>query len=267
MTILQDAISELGVVEGKGSKNDPRVLAYHAVTGKWSKDSVPWCGSFAAWLCYKNDVPFNPGLAAGARYWVTDWIKEGHGKLLKKPIPGAFVVLPRGTPPSGHITIFHRWIDKANGIFEGVGGNQGGGKASGHDGAVTLSTFNITDAVGISWPKKIPIPSAYVPPAKSGVVQTATAVGGTGVVAAVAVAPELGDAIQTVTNPQTLQTVAEVVKDNGGTLVEAVKQQAEAKASGTIFGAVIAVVIIVAAVAIIVTRINNARKDRAVLEE
>jgi len=266
MTILQDAISELGVVEGKGSKNDPRVLAYHAVTGKWSQDSVPWCGSFVAWLTKKNGVPFNPGLAAGARYWVTDWIKEGHGRLLKKPIPGAFIVFPRGKPPSAHITIFHRWVDKAAGIFEGVGGNQGGTKA-GHDGAVTLGRFDIGEAIGISWPKKVPLPSAYVAPAKSGVIQTASALGGTGLVTAVAVAPSLGDAIQTVTEPSTIKTVAEVIKDSGGSLVEAVRQQAEAKASGTIFGAVVAVVIIVAAVAIIVARINSARKDRAQQEE
>lgn len=264
MTMLQDAISELGVVEGKGSKDDPRVLEYAAITG-YSKDSVPWCGSFMAWLAKKNGIGFTPHKAAAALYWATDWITEGNGKRLKKPIPGAIMVKKR--PGGNHVTLFHRWIDKAAGIFEGIGGNQGGGKKSGHDGAVTLARFQIADFFSIAWPAKVPIPSAYVPPAKSGVVQTATAVGGTGVVTAVAIAPELGQAIQTVTEPQTLQTVAEVVKDNGGTLVEAVKQQAEAKASGTIFGAVVAVVIIVAAVAIIVTRINNARKDRKVLEE
>lgn len=264
MTMLQDAISELGVVEGKGSLNDPRVIEYHSVTGAFSKDSVPWCGSFMAWLAKKNGIPFTSYKAAAALYWATDWITEGYGKRLKKPIPGAIMVKQR--TGGNHVTIFHRWIDKKQGIFEGIGGNQSGGKKTGHDGAVTLARFQIADFFSIAWPAKVPIPSAYVPPAKSGVVQTATAVGGTGVVTAVAIAPELGDAIQTVTNPSTIDTVATVVKENGGSLVEAVHQQAEAKASGTIFGAVVAVVIIVAAVAIIVTRINNARKDRAATE-
>lgn len=264
MTMLQDAISELGVVEGKGTKDDPRVLEYAAITG-YSKDSVPWCGSFMAWLAKKNNIGFTAHKAAAALYWATDWITEGNGKALKKPIPGAIMVKKR--TGGNHVTLFHRWVDKTNGIFEGIGGNQGGGRKSGHDGAVTLSRFQIADFFSIAWPAKVPIPSAYVTPAKSGVIQTASALGGTGVVAAVAVAPSLGDAIQTIAEPNTIKQVAEVIKDSGGSLIEAVHQQAEAKASGTIFGAVVAVVIIVAAVAIIVTRINNARKDRAVQEE
>lgn len=266
MTMLQDAISELGVVEGKGSKNDPRVLAYHAVTGEWSDDSVAWCGSFIAWVGQKNKVKFSKWKAARARYWITDWITEGHGKLIKQPIPGAIGVVPRGKSASqGHVFMFVRWLDKTAGVFEAIGGNQGGGRASGHDGAVTLTKMKAADVLGWSWPANIPLPSSQKPYRKSeSILGGATTLGAGGLLTA-GTAPELAKSIEVLTQPKH-ETVAEVIQESGGSLINAVDQSATARASGTIFGAVVAVIIIAAAVWIIVSRINNARKDRAIME-
>lgn len=262
MTMLQDAISELGVVEGKGSANDPRVLEYEKITG-YSQDSVPWCGSFMAWLAKKNGIPFTASKAAAALYWATDWIEEGYGVKLKAPIPGAIMVKKR--VGGNHVTMFHRWIDKNAGVFEGVGGNQGGGKKSGHDGAVTLSRFLISDFFSIAWPKKVPIPSANKPLRKSESILGGSVIGGTGVVTAVQVAPTLQKSIETLTQPPK-ETVQEVVQDAGGSLTTAIQQSETARATGTVLGAVLAVVIIGAAVWIIISRINNARKDRSLQE-
>lgn len=263
MTMLQTATSELGVVEGKGSANDPRVLEYHKASGGFSQDSVPWCGSFVAWCAQQNHVPYTKYKAAAAKYWITDWITEGNGKLIKNPIPGAIGVKSR--QGGNHVFFFVRWLDKSAGLFEALGGNQGGGKASGHDGAVTLTKFSAHDVLGWAWPVSVPLPMASKPYRKSESVIGGSVIGGTGLVTAATVAPDLGKAIS-ILNKTPQDTVAEVVQDSGGNLVEAVHKSADARATGTIFGAVVAVVIIAAAVWIIVSRINNARKERAELE-
>lgn len=264
MTILQTAISELGVVEGKGSKNDPRVLEYHKAAGGFSQDSVPWCGSFIAWNLLQNHLPYNRAKASAAIYWATDFVTEGNGIQLKKPIPGAIGVKKR--VGGNHVFLFVRWIDRKAGVFEAIGGNQGGGKASGHDGSVTLTKFNAADVFAWTWPKKTPIPSAQKPAARSGVVVGGAVTLGTGVTAVASVAPTLKQSIDVLTQPSH-ETVAEVVQDSGGSLVEAVQKSAEARATGTIFGAVVAVIIIAAAVWIIVSRINNAAKERKAQEQ
>lgn len=262
MTMLQDAISELGTTEGKGAKNNPRVLQYHNVTGEWSQDSVPWCGSFMAWLAKKNDIGFSKWKAAAAIYWITDWVTEGHGKLIKTPIPGAIGVKKR--TGGNHVFMFHRWLDKKAGVFEAIGGNQSSRDAGGalQDGAVTITRFNLSDVTAWAWPVGVPIPSASKSPLKSGSVLGGSAMLGTGAITAVQVAPQLQQSIETLTQPPR-ETIAEVVQESGGSLVTAVQKSEEARASGTIFGAVVAVIIIAAAVYIIVSRINNARKERA----
>lgn len=260
MTILQDAVSELGTVEGKGTLNNPRVIEYHKAAGGFSEDSVPWCGSFIAWLLQKNKLPYDRRLASGARYWVTDYIKQGYGKLLKTPIPGAIIVIPRGTGSSGHVFLFVRWLDKKMGLFEGIGGNQGGGARSGNDGAVTIAKYQISSAIGIAWPVAVPIPQANKSPIKSEAVVGGSTVLGAGVLTAGQVGPSLGKAIDVLTQPKQ-ETIAEIVQDSGGSLVEAVHKSEEARAGGTLFGAAVALVIIVAAVWIIVARINSLRKQ------
>ena len=238
-TMLADAISELGVTEGKGAKNNPRVLQYHNVTGEWSQDSVPWCGSFMAWLAKKNQIPFSKWKAARARYWITDWITEGHGKLIKTPVPGAIGVTSRGSPSSGqgHVFLFHRWIDKANGIFEAIGGNQSSKDAEGRlqDGAVTIQRFNVKDVLGWAWPVKVKMPVANQPYRKSGVIQGASVTGITG---------------------------GTLIAANGPALAEAVQKADSASSTGTILGAIAGLIIIGTAVWIIVSRINGAREER-----
>lgn len=243
MTMLQTAISELGVTEGKGAKNNPRVLMYHNVTGEWSQDSVAWCGSFVAWNAKQNGIQFSKWKAARARYWITDWITEGYGKLLKTPVPGAIGVIPRGGSASqGHVFFFHRWVDKQAGVFEAVGGNQSSKDEAGklQDGAVTIQKFHAKDVIGWAWPVKVPLPTANQPYRKSGVIQGASATGITGGALIVANAPALAEAVQ---------------------------KADSASSTGTILGALAGAIIIGAAVWIIVARINGARTERKVQQE
>ena len=244
MTMLQTAISELGVTEGKGAKNNPRVLKYHNVTGEWSQDSVPWCGSFIAWNAKENGIQFDKWKAARARYWITDWVTSGYGKLIKNPVPGAIGVIPRGSANSGqgHVFMFHRWVDKAAGVFEAIGGNQSSKDNTGalQDGAVTIQKFNVSDVLGWAWPVKVPLPVANQPYRKSGVIQGASATGITG---------------------------GALIAANAPALAEAVQKADSASSTGTILGALAGAIIIGAAVWIIVSRINGARTERRLQQE
>ena len=65
---FERGLGELGVAELPGAEHNPRILEYHAVTGGWSRDEVPWCGSFTAWCMDPYYVP--PERAALARSWI-----------------------------------------------------------------------------------------------------------------------------------------------------------------------------------------------------
>ena len=73
---------------------------------------------------------------ANARSWLT-W-----GAKLEKPAEGCVVVLKRGLPPSGHVTLFA--ADNGDGTVKCLGGNQGD--------QVKYSNYPIADVLGYRWP-------------------------------------------------------------------------------------------------------------------
>lgn len=79
------AIKELGVTEIKGSKHNPRVIEYHATTGKFKNDETPWCSSFVNWCITQANLKGTNSAAAFS------WRK--YGKKLSKPAFGAIAIM------------------------------------------------------------------------------------------------------------------------------------------------------------------------------
>lgn len=110
---VKTALLEVGTHEIEGIKNNPRVLEYHATTGKYSNDEVAWCGSFVAWVMIQNGIkPVEVG--ERAKSWLT------FGKSISKPVVGAVAIKSRNG--GGHVCIVVG--ENQNGDLLCVGGNQ-----------------------------------------------------------------------------------------------------------------------------------------------
>jgi uncharacterized protein (TIGR02594 family) len=232
----QNAIDDLGLMEGPGTADNPAVQALYSYTGLGpSRDSVPWCGAAMAKWMKKAGIDYDKNQAAAAIYWST-W-----GQPVKsKDIPiGAVGVKHR--VGGNHVFMFAGWANKEKTIAKTIGGNQASGTGQNGkpigktDGAVTMSTVSVSEVIAWRWPKKIPLPIANQRYRHSAVIQGATATGASGIIVAAAEAPKLATALQDADS---------------------------ASSSGTILGALAAAIIIGAAVWIIVSRINAARAER-----
>lgn len=107
------AEGENGVKEIEGSKHNPRVIEYHATTGKFKDDETPWCSSFANWVMKQAGQPVTGSAAA------LSWAK--YGKKIDKPAYGAIAVFDYGGG-KGHVG-FVVGIDGKK--IQVLGGNQG----------------------------------------------------------------------------------------------------------------------------------------------
>ena len=111
---LKYAFDELGVKEVPGPGNNPRVLEYHAVSGGFSKDSVPWCASFVNFIMLKAGYK-GPKWPAAAKSWLN------FGKSSHYPVEGAIAVKSR--KGGGHVC-FVVGRDKTGKYLYCLGGNQ-----------------------------------------------------------------------------------------------------------------------------------------------
>ena len=110
------AIEELGVMEYRGFKPNPRILEYQGATSLQAKeDEVPWCASFVCW-CLEQAGEIHPASARSRDFM-------GYGKsVINKPREGAIVVMQRTEDPTkGHVGFFVRRDDKHVWV---LGGNQ-----------------------------------------------------------------------------------------------------------------------------------------------
>jgi len=233
----QNAVDDIGLTEGKGSLNNPIVQRMFVNTGMTNRvdgvtDDVPWCGAAVATWMAKAKIPYFKRDAARARAWLTD----PNFKEIKEPVIGAVGVVPRGkSAASGHVFLFAGWVDESHTVFKAIGGNQSGGEATGHDGAVTMTRMSAKNVLGWRWPKDVPLPNAVQPYRKSGVIQGATVSGVTGGAVILAEAPALAEAVQ---------------------------KADSASATGTWLGIVAGTIIIAAAVWVIVSRVRAARQEK-----
>jgi len=110
---VKTALKEIGVEEIHGIKHNDRVLQYHAVSGGFSTDEVPWCGSFVNWVMhqYNYDTPKYPARAKS-------WLHFGKTSII--PVLGSIAVKSR--TGGGHVCFV---VGKnMNGDLYCVGGNQ-----------------------------------------------------------------------------------------------------------------------------------------------
>ena len=113
---MKYAIDELGVKEYKGKASNPRVEEYHKIAGlPNTKDEVPWCASFIAFVMYKAGykLPKKPARALS-------WLK--FGKSVGEPCYGALAIKKR--KGGGHITLVVGINRKNPNIIYCLGGNQ-----------------------------------------------------------------------------------------------------------------------------------------------
>lgn len=130
---------EIGVKEGKGSKNNPRIVEYHqAVSLKATQDSVPWCSSFVNWIFMRMNMTRTK--SALAISWL-DW-----GVELEEPIYGA-VMVDDYKNGHGHVAFFTKRLSESQ--IEVLGGNQ--------NDEVCYKAWRSN--VRFFWPKGEPLPS------------------------------------------------------------------------------------------------------------
>jgi uncharacterized protein (TIGR02594 family) len=108
------AKNELGTKEIHGNRHNPRVLEYHAVSGGFSTDEVPWCGSFVNFVMIKAG---HKTVKAPAR--AKSWLKFGKSSI--NPVYGSLAVKSR--KGGGHVT-FVLGQDSTGKYLYCLGGNQ-----------------------------------------------------------------------------------------------------------------------------------------------
>lgn len=106
----------LGLREGPGKKNNPKVVAFYKACGFGgiTQDSVPWCAAFVGAMLEKS------GYASAKSLTARDYLRWG--KEITKPRKGCVVVFKRGNSSwQGHVAFFVR--ETKTHIYV-LGGNQ-----------------------------------------------------------------------------------------------------------------------------------------------
>lgn len=119
MTPFEVAITQYGIKEIPGEKDNPEIMKYFHECG-WTednwKDETAWCSAAMNWCCmvagYQRTAQLN------ARSWLHAGFK------VESPQVGDAIVFWRESPESwkGHVGIF---IAQRNGLIYCLGGNQG----------------------------------------------------------------------------------------------------------------------------------------------
>ena len=103
-----------------------------------------WCAAFVNWcLRSAGQQSRNHGLVRRWKNW---------GTRIDEPVQGAILIKKRGKDSWGHIA----FVDRVNGQWKMLGGNQ----TSGNAGAVTSATYPSKSALtALIWPKGVALPS------------------------------------------------------------------------------------------------------------
>ena len=139
------AEKEIGVKEKAGAEHNPKVIEYHATTGKFKDDETPWCSSFVNWVMNKSG---NGGTNSAQAISWAKW-----GKKINKPAYGAIAVIDwdgSGPGTKGHVGFV---VGKKGSSIELLGGNQSN--------AVNVSTFSSSKVIAYVFPSNFQIPDNY----------------------------------------------------------------------------------------------------------
>ncbi|CAL2105483.1 conserved hypothetical protein [Tenacibaculum sp. 190524A02b] len=117
--LLKIALSQYGVEEIKGKKDNPQIVKYFTeigFNGEKLKDETAWCSAFANWVAKKA------GKVISGKLNARSWLKVG--AIVNNPIIGDVVILWRESPKSwkGHVGFF---IKETSRYVYLLGGNQG----------------------------------------------------------------------------------------------------------------------------------------------
>lgn len=118
MNIINKALSEYGVKEIVGAKDNQRIIKYFTdigFNGQKLKDETAWCSAFVNWVAKTCGYEYSGKLTA--RSWLAV------GQSVKQPKVGHVVVLWREDPNSwkGHVGFF---IKETKKLVYVLGGNQ-----------------------------------------------------------------------------------------------------------------------------------------------
>jgi len=115
--ILKRALTQYGIKEIPGIKNNPEIMKYFDVMDMdWVQDDeTAWCSAFMNWCCIESGKPAS--MALNARSWL------GVGNVASTPQLGDIIIFWREDPKSwkGHVGIY---INHGHGAVWTLGGNQ-----------------------------------------------------------------------------------------------------------------------------------------------
>ena len=150
MQWMTEARRHIGLREVPGAANNPVIMGWGDRLGtrvlgiKYTADSVPWCGLFAAWCIHQAGIR-TPAISIRAKAWA-DW-GEALPLHAQRPPLGAIAVF--GRDGGGHVG----FVDSVNrdGSLNILGGNQGD--------AVNVKRFPRSRLIALRWPKGVPMAS------------------------------------------------------------------------------------------------------------
>ena len=115
--LLKKALSQYGIKEVPGIKNNPEIMKYfHAINKDWVQgDETAWCSAFINWTCIES------GKQSSGELNARSWLKVG--KAVTSPTLGDIVIYWREAPDSwkGHVGIY---ITEEASLIWTLGGNQ-----------------------------------------------------------------------------------------------------------------------------------------------
>lgn len=132
------AEKEIGVAEIPGTKNNRRIIEYHASTSlKAAADEIPWCSSFVNWCLEKAGYKGTKSAAAKS------WLKWKSGQKIEEPRRGCIIIFNRGTVCwQGHVG-FYVANHGQDSVYV-LGGNQ--------NKKVSVSSYRKQEIIGYRWP-------------------------------------------------------------------------------------------------------------------
>lgn len=117
MTLLEIALSQYGLKEIPGEKDNPVIINFFAEIGHtWVQDDeTAWCSAFINWCALKA------GLKKSGKLNARSWLD--FGDEITTPIPGDVVIFWRESPESwkGHVGLF---VAERGKYIYCLGGNQ-----------------------------------------------------------------------------------------------------------------------------------------------